>query len=293
MKLQSVMTILDKPKHPQTALARTRRIVKTSGARAHLVSFCWSPAPESDGVFPRDEGRAIKQAMIVERRDWLLSQIEGVVELERAQTSVLWSKDIARTIEELSPRNRADLLIKSIHQSGTILHTPLDWALLRTAQMPVLLTTTRRRKQSGIVLAALDVKRQDRAHQRLNRRILDAAHTMAALEGGKVHIVAAAELPNVLTDLDILDKRKVLLRARLHIEKGLNELLEPYDIPKVNRHIPIGKVGHAVNIIAHQINADLLVVGTHAHRLKQLIGIGNSAEKIVARATCDVLAVHP
>jgi len=287
------MTILDKPKHAQTALARTRRLVKASGARAHLLSFCWSPAPESDGVFARDEGRSLKQAMIGERRTWLLSQLEGVVELERARTSVLWSKDIARSIEGISVKNGADLLIKSIHQSGTILHTPLDWDLLRTSSMPVLLTTTRRRKQSGIVLAAIDVKRQDRAHQRLNRRILDAANTMAVLEGGRVHVVAAAELPDVLTDLDILDKKKAQLRARLHMESGLQELLEPYDIPKAHRHIPIGKVGHAVNMIAHQINADLLVVGTHAHRLKQLIGIGNSAEKIVARASCDVLAVHP
>lgn len=293
MKLQSVLTILDKPKHPQTALARTRRLVKECGARVHLLSFCWSPASEVDAVFARDQGRAIQQAMIVERRTWLLSQIDDVAELERARTSVLWGKDIAGSIEGIATKSGADLLIKSIHQSGTMLHTPLDWALLRTSPIPVLLTTTRRRKQSGIVLAAVDVNRQDRAHQRLNRRILDAAHTMAALEHAKVHVVAAAELPNALIDLDILDKRKAQLRARLHIESGLNELLEPYDIPKSHRHIPIGKVGQAVNVVAHQLNADLLVVGTHAHRFRQLIGIGNSAEKIVARATCDVLAVHP
>lgn len=293
MKLQSVLTILDKPKHPQTALARTRRLVKESGARVHLLSFCWSRLAESDGVFARDQDRAIKQAMIVERRSWLQAQITDVIELERARTSVLWSKDIAGSLEGIVAKGDADLLIKSIHQSGTILHTPLDWVLLRTSTIPVLLTTTRRRKHSGIVLAAVDVTRQDRAHQRLNRRVLDAAHTMAALERGKVHVVAAVELPNALIDLDILDKRKAQLRARLHIESGLNELLDAYDIPKAHRHIPIGKVGQAVNVVAHQLNADLLVVGTHAHKFKQLIGIGNSAEKIVARATCDVLAVNP
>ncbi len=293
MKLQSVLTILDKPKHPQTALARTRRLVKESGARAHLLSFCFSPLAESDGVFARDQDRAIKQAIIAQRRSWLLSQIVDVNELERARTSVLWSKDIVSSIESIVAKSDADLMIKSIHQSGTILHTPLDWRLLRTSTIPVLLTTTRRRKQSGIVLAAVDVTRQDRAHQRLNRRVLDAAHTMATLERGKVHVVAAAELPNALIDLDILDKRKAQLRARLHIEHGLNELLNAYDIPKAQRHLPIGKVGPAVNMVAHQLNADLLVVGTHAHRFKQLIGIGNSAEKIVARVSCDVLAVHP
>jgi len=293
MKLQSILTILDKPKHPQTALARTRRLVKESGGRVHLLSFCWSPLAESDGVFARDQDRAIKQAMIVERRNWLFSQIVDIPELERARTSVLWGKDIAGSIAGMTAKGDADLLIKSIHQSGTLLHTPLDWALLRTSTIPVLLTTTRRRKQSGIVLAAVDVTRQDRAHQRLNRRVLDAAHTMAALERAKVHVVAVAELPNALIDLDIVDKRKAQLRARVHIESGLNELLEPYDIPKAQRHIPIGKVGQAVNVVAHQVNADLLVVGTHAHRLKQLVGIGNSAEKIVARAKCDVLAVNP
>ncbi len=293
MKLQSVLTLVDKPKHPQTALARTRRLVKESGARVHLLSYCWSPLADSDGVFARDQDLAIKQAMIAERRSWLLSQMVDAPELERARTSVLWTKDIASSVEGIAEKSGADLLIKSVHQSGTILHTPLDWALLRTAKIPVLLTTTRRRKQSGIVLAAIDVKRQDRAHQRLNRRVLDAAHTMAALERGIVHVVAAAELPNALIDLDILDKRKAQLRARLLMESGLNELLKAYDIRKAHRHMPIGKVGQAVNTVAHQLNADMLVVGTHAHRFKQLVGIGNSAEKIVARASCDVLAVHP
>ena len=293
MKLTSVMTILDKPKHPQTALARTRRLVKAGGVQAHLVAFCWNPAPDSEGVFARDQGRAIKQALIVERRDWLLSQIEGVPELENARTSVLWSADIARSIEGIAGKQGADLLIKSLHQSGSVLHTPLDWSLLRTSPIPVLLTTTRKRKQSGVILAAVDVRRQDRAHQRLNRQVLDAAQTMAAVEGGTVHVVAAAELPNVLIDLDIVNKRDAKRKAITQVEERLQELLEPYDVPRARRHIPIGKVGQAVNGIAQKLNADLLVVGTHAHRVRQLIGLGNSAEKIVARAHCDVLAVHP
>ena len=92
----------------------------------HLLSYCWSPLADSGGVFARDQDLAIKQAMIVERRSWLLSQMVDAPELERARTSILWGKDIASSVESIAAKSGADLLIKSVHQSGTILHTPLD-----------------------------------------------------------------------------------------------------------------------------------------------------------------------
>jgi len=293
MKLAKLLTIVDKPKHPQTALARTRRLIHESGASAHLLAFCWNTAPESDGVFAHAQGMDLKEAILNGRRTWLREEVTGVAEFEHAKLSVLWTKDIARSIQTILHKAPVDLVVKSIHQSRSLLHTPLDWELLRISTVPVLLTSTRRHRQSGAILAAVDVRNDDRAHQRLNRRVLDAAHTMAALEGGAVHVVTAIDLPSVLMDLDIVDKRKTKAKARALAEERLETLLEPYSVPRNHRYMPPGKVGQAVNHVARSLNADLLVVGTHAHRIKQLMGIGNSAQRIVTRATCDVLAVTP
>ena len=73
----------------------------------------------------------------------------------------------------------------------------------------------------------------------------------------------------------------------------LHALVEPYGVSKANVHIPDGKVGRCVQRVVHQINADLLVVGTSAN--KGLTGalLGNSAERILAKVPCDVLVIKP
>ena len=73
----------------------------------------------------------------------------------------------------------------------------------------------------------------------------------------------------------------------------LERLLKPYHIPKSRVHMPVGKVGKVVAQTARKLKADVLVVGSFTHRAKQLAGLGNSAERIVTKAVCDVLAVHP
>ena len=108
-----------------------------------------------------------------------------------------------------------------------------------------------------------------------------------------MHVVFAVEISQVLRDLDIVNetvsKKKVVDKVTPELER----LLKPYHIPKSRIHMPVGKVGKVVAQVSRKANADLLVVGSFAHRAKQLVGLGNSAERIVTKAVCDVLAVHP
>ena len=159
--------------------------------------------------------------------------------------------------------------------------------------MPLLLTTTRTRRRSGNVLAALDLRSKGRVHTKLNRAVLDAAHSYAAATGAKVHCVYVIEVSQVLKDLDAIDPDAVRRRAIEKSRERLNDLLKPYAVPKTRIHLPTGRVGHSVAGTAHKVKADLLVMGTAAHRARQMVGLGNSAERVLARAPCDVLAVHP
>ena len=167
------------------------------------------------------------------------------------------------------------------------------WERLRPGQVPVLHASTRTRKPAGRVLAAIDLRHTDRTHQRLNRKVLAAADRFAAIYGAELHCVSALEISNVLRDLDIIDERETKKRMLQKSQDVLAELLGPYDVKKSHRHFPVGKVGQAVTQVARKLNADLLVVGSCAHRVRQFVGLGNSAERILSRTTCDVLAVHP
>lgn len=293
MKLDRILTIVDKPKHPQAAIARTVRLMQASGGRARLAAFCNSAEFEHGHFLTGAEARQVRRSVVDERLAWLQSEVSRHRALAGASLSVLWTGDIAGAVEDLLEDEPADLIIKTLHQSRTLIHTPLDWELLRRTRVPVLLTTPKRRRQSGVVLAAIDPFNNDRAHRRLNRRVLEAAITLAEFEGATVHVVTALNLNPVLADLDVVDRRTMQQRAREKAEAGLAIILKPWAIPRSRVHLQPARVGQAVDQQARLLHADVVVVGTCAHPVKQFMGIGNSAEKIVSRIQCDILAVCP
>lgn len=293
-KLDSILVILDKPKHAQTALVRAQSLAEATKAHLHLVSFAWLAMAEEKDVFDAHQRRAMKKAVLDERKVWLRQQVlDHKLTAADVSTEVVWTNDIAGWVQGRVADGKTHLVIKSVHHSKTLMHTPLDWDLLRRCDAPLLLVSTKRKRKSGNVLATLDLRNADRKHQVMNLRVLDAAERFAEMGGGKMHCVSAVEYSVVLRDLDIIDVRKKHKEAKQRSAHLLEALLEPYDIPKARVHMPAGKVGQMVNSIARKIDADLLVVGSSAHRRLGEILIGSSAEKILSRANCDVLAVHP
>jgi universal stress protein E len=290
MLLNNITTILDKPKHEQVAWRRSQELQKLTGSKIQAVSFVWNAMCESNSALSADERKKLKHALVEERKAWLADLVEGA---PKTLTRTIWENDIGDWVADETAKKMPDLVVKSVHKSGSIVHTPTDWALLRSCPAPLLLTSKRRGKKGGNIVASLDLRHTDTKHRHLNCRVLEAAHSFADLYEAQVHVVFAVEISQVLRDLDIvsetLTKKKIVEKVTPELER----LLQPYDIPKTRVHMPVGKVGKVVTQNARKLKADLLVVGSYAHRAKQLIGLGNSAERILTRANCDVLAVHP
>ncbi len=295
MDLNNVTVVLDKPKHEQIAWRRALELQANSGARVQAVSFLWNAMCEHSSALSAADRKKLRHGLVEERKRWLA---ELVSQQPDVKARTVWSPDIAQwVVDELNQpaaRNkRPDLIIKTVHKSGSLVHTPTDWELLSSCSVPLLLTSKRRGKGSGVVLATLDLSHVDTKHRHLNCRVLEAAHQMAALQGGKVHVVFAIEVSQVLRDLDIIkesvSKRKIMEKVTPELER----LLKPYAIPKSRVHMPVGKAGRTLAQLARKLKADQLVIGSYAHRAKNVLGLGNTAERILTKAVCDVLAVHP
>lgn len=296
--LKSILVVLDKPKHPQSALEKALSVQQATGAHLHLVAFCWHPMCEQREVFDAHQRRAMKKEILREREEWLWTQIrDRKLNAADITVEVAWAKDIAQWVADAVVERGDSLVIKSVHRSESLLHTPLDWQLLHQSVAPLLLTAansqgrkTARSKPGTHVLAAVDLRHNDRKHRTLNLRVLDAAAGFAEINGGKLHCVAVVEYSKVLSDLDFISERRV--RSEVIAETGdlLAAMLEPYDVAKTRIHRPAGKVGQMVAATARKINAGLIVVGSAAagHGL-----LGTSAEKILHRAPCDLLVVRP
>ena len=294
MSLQSILTILDKPKSKQCAFDRSIAIQDKTGAHINLTAFCWQASCADDGIFSIEQTQSLQREILRARTQWQRDLIAQTGNSNRnLSLQTIWARDIAQWVEDSLVQHPEDLVVKSVHQSRTLRHTPLDWELLRKCSVPLLLVSSTQQSRAGPVLATLDLRHNDEAHQNLNREVLSAAIAYAELNNTEVRCISVVEISKVLRDMDLVDtpviKRKFISKAKPTLEKLLSEFhLDSGDVI-----FRTGKVGNVVSQQAHRLNASLVVVGTMAHRTKQVLGLGNSAERIVAKARCDLLAVHP
>lgn len=288
------LVIMDKPKHPQVALQRALALQSRTRAHLHLAAFAYHPMYDQRDIFDAHQRRAIKKEILRERTEWLRDQVRDAEGLFKDLTlEVVWVQDIAAWVAERQQTDPDALVIKSVHQSHTLTHTPLDWQILRLCPNPVLLCTDRNWRRKPKILAALDLRVDDRAHEILNVKVLGAAHELAELQDAELHCVYSVNVPGVLSELNIPDPRRFQQDVVVRSRQRLRELTEPYGIPEDWLHVPMGKVGHAVNRLAARLKAELLVMGTTARRGVAATVIGNSAEMVLQRSRCDVLAVRP
>jgi len=296
--VKSALVVLDKPKHAQVALERALELQFVMGIPLHLVAFCWSAVCEHREVFDVHQRRKMKKELMRARETWLFELLkdEGLAG-ENLTVEVAWARDIAEWIVEKVAQDPVDMVVKSVHRSRMLLHTPLDWSLLRSCPVPVLSVASRGSRARPVtgrdVLATVDLRHADRKHRLLNLRVLDSARQYAELLGGRLHCVSVVEYSEVLRDLDVLDARTVRRDVIARTEDLLDALVEPYGIARSRIHRPAGKVGHMVAATARKIDAGLVVVGSTTRRNSGAELLGNSAEKILERSPCDVLTVHP
>ena len=293
--LRSILVVLDKPKHPQTALERARKLATAAGAHMHLVSFCWLAMAEQNAIFDTHQRRALKQGAIHEREAWLRDLIlDAGLSAADISTEVVWTRDIPGWVAEHARTKGVDLVVKSIrHRSGTLLRKPIDWQLLQNCPAPLLLTDSRERIQTGKVLATIDLRHSDEAHQRMNRNVLAAAQTMTQLLDGELagaHVVESVHLP---PGVDIMEEGQLIEQARQRLSEWLEATLEPHEMAQSALHLVVGTVASALNELVEREGIELVVVGTSARRGLGGALLGNTAERILSKVDSDLLAIHP
>lgn len=162
------------------------------------------------------------------------------------------------------------------------LHPTLPSTLVRAA--PAALLVVRAAEASGGIVAATDLSTPEQA-------VLRAAADAQARSGGEVtalHCVTSAP-PTMLEDLDapLVTLAEMTNTAAAALRDALCEAGLPADAGRVELGTPVDT---AVRLVT-ELDAELLVVGTHGRTGLSRLLFGNLAEELVARAPCSVLVV--
>lgn len=296
-QIDSILVAGDSLDGMDTALAKAAKIEHYTGASVWVAEVIYDTIAEEDPerLPPEEQARLIEALKAAERNGLRALSEPYKTRIATLDDRVVWNKNAAEGLLRVHTEVHADLIIKTVSRHGFItdhLHTPLDWALMRSADCAVLISKEADWSNPERILAAIDVA--DARHVDLTREILVTAATMAKVLDVELHVVTAfPSLGQTVNDLQVaMDYEGIKQDMRENRTAEIERWIEKLDIDITESHVLEGKPELVIPQLAHDISATLTVLGTAARRgIKKLL-IGNTAEDIIARLDCDILTVR-
>lgn len=192
----------------------------------------------------------------------------------------------------------ADLIVAARHHErrAPSLMRLADWELLRHSPVPLLLVRRIRSYHRPNILAAVDPLHTHSKPAQLDDEILAAGQQLTDALRGKFHAVhayppvvigsaARSVTGSIAANLD--ESASSNARARFQ------ELLQKTRIPPTRRHLVGDSPTAAIAAIARKTRASIVVLGALSRSGLKRLFIGNTAERLLDRLTCDLLIVKP
>ena len=135
------------------------------------------------------------------------------------------------------------------------------------------------------IIAAIDLSDESDA---VLQRACEVAQQNSA-ELSLVHVVEiisyayGGEMP-----VDIAD---IQTQVENHAERRIKEIADKLDYPITQTLVAPGNTGSEIHSVAQQLDADLIVIGSHGRHGISLL-LGSTANGVLHGANCDILAVR-
>jgi len=293
------------------AFQRAARLAEENAARLKVIEVIEEVSPDIGVSAPVALTEVLRNTLIKESRD----QMEGLVTPWRAKidirVQVLTGTPFLEIIREVL-RDRHDLVIKAADKAGLITRVfgSTDMNLLRKCPCPVWLHKHGHDEPYHRVLAAVDFDESSGTEHEstLNRDIMDLAAALAQREHSELYVGHAwypkgAELLETrahgLTQEEI---DEYVNETRACAERRLSDLMlrverrvgqEVWREVRAQPRLTKGPARRAIPKLAEELHVELLVMGTVRHTGIAGFLIGSTAETILNRIDCSVLAVKP
>lgn len=286
-----ILVIADR-KGPCVATSRALALAGALGASVEIVAFTYASLRRL-GITGEQQA-AVKREMLDQRELALREQIERETPAgTRAGLRVVWMKDVAPWIIRRTESRNYDYVMKTAHHSASLSYTSTDWQLLRESAAPVMVLAGKRWHRSRPLLVALDLATRSRGKRALNRAVLAHARTLADALGVSLSCISAVEIPDLLSDLDVLDPAAFTRHVKSDMQPHIQELSEAFGLPATAFRSRRGATADVIVREAARLDAQLVVMGTVGRRGLRAKLLGNTAESVLQSLTTDVLAIRP
>ncbi|MFT5815352.1 MAG: universal stress protein E [Psychroserpens sp.] len=298
-KYQKILAIVDPTTEEQKAVNRAIELARKTGASITAFLTIYDFSYEMTTMLSSDERAAMRQSVINDRTQWVESLL---ADLDLSEISidcrVIWHNRPFEQIIAQVLNNGYDIVIKGTHQHDkfkSVIFTPTDWHILRKCPCPVLLVKEHLWPDNGNILAALNIGSEEEEHKALNNKITAEAKQLTQVMKANLHLVnsfpgtpvnIAIEIP----EFDASDYNRSMLK---HHQKAMLAHATAFNIAPENTHVKEGLPEDIIQSIAAELDAELVILGTIGRTGLSAALIGNTAEHVIDRLNCDVLALKP
>ncbi|MBY8964935.1 universal stress protein [Algiphilus sp.] len=291
-------------------IARAVSLAQNNQAQLHVLDVF--PAMTSMAALPKEAPRAeaLVQAMMQERA----RRLEALVDPHRNTLEIRYESVAGtRFLEAIRTvlRNEHDLVMKVAEDPPWLerLFGSDDMHLLRKCPCPVWIMKAHDKTNYAQIVAAVDIDPDDPAADRgaLNGDILEIAGSLALSDFAALHLAHAWEAPQAgfvslwASDHDRAEREIIEGTRRSHqlgmdlLSRRLRDIVgeEAYAYLSPRIHMPMGPAHKEIPAVVEAVDADLVVMGTVARTGIAGLFIGNTAESVIDRLRCAVLAIKP
>lgn len=299
-RYQKILAVIDPEALEQKSLSRALEIATKSGASVTAFLSIYELSYEMTTMLSMDERETMRQAVVDDRSDWLTEMVEQIVDDVKVSVDVkvVWHNRPFESIIYEVIDNSYDLIVKGTHDHSvlkSVIFTPTDWHLMRKSPVPVLLVKEHGWPADGQIVAAINVGVEDDAHISLNDVITQQAQGFATLLGAQVNLVNAfpGTPVNIAIEIPEFDPIGYTESVKRHHCESMLQHADKYHINESHCHVREGLPEDVIPQVASELDAELVIIGTVGRQGISAALLGNTAEHVIDKLDCDVLAIKP
>lgn len=290
--MKGKLLIIADPEDKCSATPRGLQLAAKLGLATDIVAFTYESM--SGLQVSASEKQTLRKHLLDQREKGVMARVEKFRTAEqKVSLKTVWEKDLNKWVNKQCANGRYVAVVKTGHRSESLIHTSLDWQLLRECPAPVLIVAEKRWHRARPVLATVDLASKAAAKRELNHRVLKAAITLANALEVELHVITAIEIPVLLADMDLVDPGAYVRDAKAAMAPRISELAKTHGLPETAFRCKRGPVERVIASEAAKLGAQIVVMGTVCRKGVKARLMGNTAEKVLRHMKTDVLAIKP
>lgn len=288
--VKQLLVVVDRSERAGNILEKAAMLAAANDARVHVIRVIYENLA-GYGKMSADDTQALKLFIMQAEEEYLDELLNDFKNrFSDLSSATIWNKRVSTAVLDVVADLGIDFVVKSTHTDAPHLpRHPDDWNLIREARCPVLLVGAEPWSDRPAITAAVDAL--DVAHEEINRRILDAADSLATNLNGILDVVSAfPRLEPWSSDVVVgLDFVRLKHELEQEVRARASELVEGLVSEVKTVRAGEGTPSQVIKNLTDQSGSDVIVVGTAARKGVSAWVIGNTSEVLLDQVARDLL----